>query len=270
MKTLKKILLIAVILVVVLGLAAVVFVGLFFDKIAKTGIEEVAPAITQTAVTVDDVHISVLSGSASISGFIIGNPDPASYKSTNAIFLGKAAVSVVPGSILSDKIVIHSIEIRAPEITLEGNPFAENNLKKLLDNVNAFAGGGPVDTNKPTTTPAEKKAAKKLQVDDFLISGAKVTARISGIEGEPFSIVIPDIHFTSLGTGPDGITAAELTKKILNQVISDSIKVVGERAKDLVGKTAGNLLKGATDTAGKSVGGGADTLKKGIGNLFGK
>ena len=39
---------------------------------------------------------------------------------------------------------------------------------------------------------------------------------------------------------------------------------------DLVGKNAGNLLKGATDTAGKAAGGGADTLKKGIGNLFGK
>src|SRR5882724_10565965 len=191
MKTLKKTLLIVVILVVVLGIAGVVLVGLFLDKIVQSGIETVAPTITQTAVTVDGVHISALSGSASIMGFVIGNPDPATYKSANAISLGKAAVSVVPGSIMSDKIVVHSIEVRAPEITLEGNPFSENNLKKLLDNVNAFAGGGAVDTNKAAATPAEKKAGKKLQVDDFLISGAKVTARITGLEGEPFSVVIP-------------------------------------------------------------------------------
>jgi len=270
MKTLKKIVLIGIILVVVLGLAAVLVVGLFLDKIVKSGIETVAPPITQTTVTVAGVHLSALSGSASIQGFVIGNPTPANYKSPYAISLGKAAVSVVPGSILKDKIVVHSIEVRAPEITLEGNPFSENNLKQILDNVNAFTGGGAVDTNKAAATPAEKKAGKKLQVDDFLISGAKVTARIPGIEGEPFSVVIPDIHFTNLGTGPDGITAADLTKKVLNDVITGAIKAVGERAKDIMGKTAGNIIKGATDTAGKTVGSNAETLKKSIGNLFGK
>ncbi|HEV2696118.1 MAG TPA: AsmA family protein [Verrucomicrobiae bacterium] len=267
MKALKKILLIAVILVVVLGIAAVVFVGVFFDKIVKKGIEQVAPTITQTTVTVDSVHIGALSGSASINGFAIGNPNPLTYKSTNAISLGKAAVSVVPGSILSDKIVIRSIEVRAPEITLEGNPFGVNNLKQLLDNVNAAAGTVSANTNKPTATPAEKKAAKKLQVDDFLISGAKVTARITGLDGEPFSVVIPDIHFTNLGTGPDGITVADLTQKILNEIITDSLKVVGERAKDLIGKNAGAALQGA---AQKAMGDNGDKLKKGIGNLFGK
>ena len=75
----------------------------------------------------------------------------------------------------------------------------------------------PAPTNAvPSATPAEKKASKNCEVDDFLISGAKVTARITGLGGEPFSVVIPDIHFTNLGTGPDGITtAADLTQKDL-------------------------------------------------------
>lgn len=264
MKTLKKILLIIVILAVVLGIATVILVGVFLDKIVKTGIETVAPTITQTSVTVAGVSISPFSGAAGINGLVVGNPD--GYKSANAISLGKAAVSIVPGSLLSDKIVIHSIEVRAPEITLEGNPFGENNLKKILDNVNAVAGAA-ADTNKPAaTTPAEKKAGKKLEVDDMVISGVKVTARISGIEGEPLSVTIPDIHFTNLGTGPDGITAADLTKKILNEVITSTIKVVGERAKDIMGKTAGNIIQGASGNAGKAVTGGTDALKK----LFGK
>jgi hypothetical protein len=264
MKTLKKILLIAVIVIVVLGIAAVVCAGLFLDKIIKTGIETVAPTITQTAVTVDSVNLSILSGSAGVNGMVIGNPDPAGYKSTNAISLGKAAVSVEPKSILSDKIVIHSIEVRAPEINLEGNPFGENNLKKLLDNVNAYTGAGAVSTNQaPPVTSTEKKAAKKLEVDDFLLSGIKVTARISGLTGEPLSLTIPDIHLTNLGTGADGITAADLTKKVLTEVITGTIKAVGEQ----VGNGAGKLING---TAGKAVGQGANTLKQGIGNLFGK
>ena len=68
MKALKKILLIVVILVVVLGIAAVVLAGVFLDKIVKTGVETVAPTITQTTVTLDSVHISLMSGSAAING----------------------------------------------------------------------------------------------------------------------------------------------------------------------------------------------------------
>jgi len=263
MKKIKKILLIAVIVVVVLGIAAVVFVGLFLDKIVKTGIETVAPTITQTTVTVDSVNISALSGSAGINGMIIGNPDPTSYKSTNAISLGKAAVSVEPKSLLSDKIIIHSVEIRAAEINFEGNPFGANNLKALLNNVNAIA-SGPAATNQTVTTPSgATKPAKKLEVDDFLLSGVKVTARISGLTGEPLSLTIPDIHLTNLGTGTGGITAADLTQKVLSQVITGTIKAVAAS----VGNTAGSLMNGA---AGKAVGQGASGLKQSIGNLFGK
>jgi len=264
MKTLKKIIIIVVLLVVVLGIAAVVFVGVFFDDIAKKGIETVAPTITQTPVTVSSVHLGVFSGSASINGFIIGNPS--GYTSSNAISLGKAAISLEPKSLFADKIVIHSIEVRAPEITFDGNPLGANNLQKILDNVSGTPNTNTV-VNSPETT---KKAAKKLQVDDFLISGAKVTAHITGLEGEPFSIVIPDIHFTNLGTGPDGITAAELTQKVIKEISADSLNAVVDHAKSMLGKNAGNLLKGATDSANKALGGNADKVKQGLGNLLGK
>ena len=260
MKKIKKILLIVVILVVVLGIAGVIVAGLCLDKILKTGIETVAPTITQTTVTVDGVNLSLLSGSAAIKGLVVGNPD--GYKTTNAISIGKAAVSVTPGSLLADKLVVRSIEIIAPQITFEGNPFGDNNLQKILNNVS-----GPPQTNAPATA---KKAGKKLEVDDFVISGAKITAHVVGLEGEPFTVVIPDIHFTSLGTGPDGITAADLTKKVLTEITSASLKIVTERATALMGKTANNLMKGATDTADKAVNKGTYQFKKGIGNLLGK
>jgi uncharacterized protein involved in outer membrane biogenesis len=268
MKMLKKIILIVVILAVVLGIVAVILAGVFLDKIVKAGIETAAPAITKTTVTLDNVNISALSGSAGINGLVVGNPE--GYKSPSAISLGKASVSVVPKSLLGDKVIIRSVEIRAPEITLEGNPFGKNNLQSILDNVNAMASAA--EPNKPTAakTPTEKKTSKKLQVDDFLISGAKVTARIPGMEGEPFSVVIPDIHFSNLGTGPEGITALELTQKVIEQISAESIKSVGDRAKQLAGATANNLIKGASDNAGKAVNDGADKLKKGLGNLLGK
>jgi hypothetical protein len=76
-------------------------------------------------------------------------------------------------------------------------------------------------------------------------------------------VSIPDIHFTALGTGPEGITAAELTKKVLSQVNAETLKAVEKAVADL-GKQATEIIKGAAgsntfDKATKSIG---DLLKK--------
>jgi hypothetical protein len=270
MKKIKKILLISFILLFALGLVAVVLAGIFLDKIVKTGIETVAPGITQTTVTLDAVHISALTGSVGVHGLIVGNPE--GYQTPQSISIGHATVSVAPGSLLADKIIIRSLEVQAPEITFEGNPFGDNNLKKIMANVDSGAAAtdqAVANAPAPTGKPAKSKgAAKKLEVDEFLISGIKINARLSGIShipglaGRTFTVPIPDIHFTQLGTGPDGITAADLTRKVLQQVLTETIKAVGDYAKNLAGDATGGLLKGASSSM--------DTVKKSLGGLFGK
>lgn len=274
----KKILLWGGLALLLLLVAGVIAVGMSLGKIVKTGIETVGPKITQTSFKVDSVNLSPLSGAAGINGFVLGNPD--GFKSAQAISLGKAAVSIVPGSILSDKIIIHSVEVRDAEITFEGNPFGANNLKQIMDNVNALAGGGAASTNTPAAnTPAASganKPAKKLEVDDFLISGAKVHASITGIPGigvKEITVPIPDIHFSDLGKGNDGITAGELVQKILGEVTTDTVKAlassVSDLGKNLTGAATG-ILSGAVGNGTNAVGAGVDTLKKGLGGLFGK
>lgn len=244
----------------------VVVVGFFLGGIVKTGMETVGPKITQTTLTVDSVSVS-LSGSAGVNNLVLGNP--AGYQTASAIRVGKASVSLAPMSILSDKIVIRSVEVRAPEITFEGNPFGENNLKKIMDNVTAVAGGSTkADPNAPAKTGASGPA-KKIEVDDFRIVGAKVHVSLTGMGGKQLDLVLPEIHLTDLGKGPEGITAADLTKVLLGRITTDTIKAVGTAVTDL-GKEVGNLGKNlgqdATKTATQSV----DKLKKGIGGLFGK
>ena len=94
MKKLKKLILILVILVVVFIIAAVATVAFCLDGIVKSGITTVAPKITQTTVTLDGVHISLLAGSVTLKNFVIGNPE--GYKSPNAISVGKVAIAVPP------------------------------------------------------------------------------------------------------------------------------------------------------------------------------
>ncbi len=242
----KKILLGIGIGLVVVVLVVVIIVGFFLGDVVKVGMETVGPKVTQTSLTVSSVHVGIFTGSAGVNGLVLGNPDQYKSKAPNAISVGKTAVSVAPFSVLSDKIVVKSVEVREPEITFVGNPLGANNLKAIMDNVNAFTGTAAPATN-ATAQPGAKKPAKKLEVDDFLISGGKVN-----FEGA--ILPLPDIHFTNLGTGPEGITAGDLTKKVLGEITTATLKAVA----------------GSVGNAGKALGGEANKLGKSFGGLFGK
>jgi hypothetical protein len=156
--------------------------------------------------------------------------------------------------------------VEAPEITFEsaGLNIKANNLSKILDNVNAATG---TTTNQPgAKTPGTKTegAARKLQVDDFLISGARLHVSSTVLGGREVSVLLPDIHFSNLGQGPEGITAAELTEKVLREVT-----VVAIQAAE---KAIADAAKGISDTI-KDVRKGSNTLEKGtkgVENLLNK
>lgn len=268
----KKIILGLGIGILVLLVVAILLVGVFLGGIVKVGMETIGPKITQTSLTVSSVNISLLSGSAGVNGLVLGNPD--GYKAPQAISVGKASVSLAPGSLLSDKIVIRSIEVRDAEITFEGNPFGANNLTKIMANVNSLTpAADQAATNTPAAAaPGAKKPAKKLEVDDFVISGAKVHASLSGIPGlskQEISLPLPDIHLTDLGKGTDGITAADLTQKVLSAITTGTISALASSVTDL-GKNLTGAAADAAQSAGKAAGAGVDSVKKGLGGLFGK
>ncbi len=255
----KKILVRVGIALVVLVVFSVLAVHFFLDGAVKTGIETVGPKLTKTTVKLDGVHISLLTGAGKINGLIVGNPDP--YKTPHAISVGTAVMVLQPGSLLSDKLIIRLINVESPEITFEGG-LSGNNLSKILANLNETS-SGPGGTNVAGATPKEeKKANKKLEVDDFTITGAKLTANITDLGGKTLSITLPTIHLSNLGTGPEGITVTELTKQVLSAIEKESLKAVGNSATD-IGKAAENLTKGL----GKNSGGAVSNV---IGNLFKK
>ena len=122
----------------------------------------------------------------------------------------------------------------------------------------------PTATGGPSTNKASGPG-KKLQVDDFVLTGARVNVSVKGTGGAAAPIILPDIHLSNLGQGPEGITPGELTKKIISEVTTEvakaSVKVVADISKGAV-KAAGDVGKGATDAAGKAVKGVTDLFKK--------
>ncbi len=244
----KKILCIGGIGLIVLIIIAAIVAVLCLDGIVKMGVETLGPKITGVAITLDSVHIGLLTGSAKVKGLVVGNP--AGFKAPSSISVGLAEVGVNPFSVLSDKIVVHSVHVIAPQITFEGNPLTgNNNFSKILDNLNAASKSSATATNQ--TAAAAGKPAKKLEVDDFLISDAQV--HFNGL-----TLPLPPVHLTNLGTGADGITATDLSKRVFSELTGAIIKTVASSATDL-GKGAG---KGAVE--------GVNKIKSGLGSLFGK
>jgi uncharacterized protein involved in outer membrane biogenesis len=265
MKKTNKIFRGVVVVLLALIVAAVITAGFFLDDIVKKSVETAGPKITQTSVTLNAVHLSLFVGSASVKQLVLGNP--AGYKSPFAISVGTADIGVNPLSIISDKIVIRSVHVEAPEITFEGNPLSKNNLGDIMDNVDhAAKNPTPPAAGTNTVAIAPNKPGKKIEVDDLMITNAQVHATLTGVgnfsTGE-LTLTLPPIHLTDLGKGGDGLTAAELTRAIFNAITSSTIKAVADAGWD-------KNLKNFGGTAGKTAGEGIDQLKKGVGGLLGK
>ena len=234
----KKLIIRLLIALVVVVILAVVAAGLFLDGAIKKGVETFGPKLTKVDIKLESVKLSLFSGAGTIKGLVVGNPE--GYKTPTAISVGTATLALKPGSLLSDKIVIKSINVQGPEITYETD-LKHNNLNKILANVQAATGGGGQEPAKPTEPaqpkepgqPKAAKPAKKLEVDEFIISGGKIHVSVTSLGGQAATIPLPEIHLPTLGTGPEGITAAELTKKVLEAIENGAAQAASGAVADI-------------------------------------
>jgi hypothetical protein len=257
MKKLFIRLLIALVVVVIL---AVLSVGLFLDGAIKRWVETFGPRMTKVDIKLQSVGLSLFSGSGTFKGLVVGNPE--GFKTPSAISVGETTLALKPGSLLSDKIVIKTINVQAPEIMFETD-LRQNNLSKILSNLREATRGGRQEPAKPQepSQPKEAKPARKLQVDKFDITGGRVHVSATGLVQGSATISLPDIHLQDLGAGPDGITAAELTKLVLEEIEKKAAQAssgaVADIAKGAVylTKDPGSLRTNAVDAVTKGVGG---------------
>ncbi len=176
--------------------------------------------------------------------------------------MGNTSVAIKPASLLSDKIVVQSVKVEAPEITFEtGLNVKENNLSKIIANMEEATGAGG---EKPAAQPKEKggEGGKKLQVDEFIISGAKLHVTVNVMGGKSVSLSMPEIQLKDLGKGPDGITAPELTKLVLQAVEKQAVQLAATAIAD--------MGKGAVYLGNEGTSNSVNKVTKGLGDLFKK
>jgi uncharacterized protein involved in outer membrane biogenesis len=261
----KKIVIRLLIALVLVAILAAVAVGLFLDEAIKSGVETIGPRLTKVDIKLASVSLSLLSGSGSIKGLVVGNPE--GYKTPSAINIGLASLSLKPTSLLADKIVVKSIKVQGPQITFETD-LRRNNLSKILENVQETTGGGakqPAPPQEPSQ-PQEAKPAQKLQVDDFLISGGKIHVSVTTLGGKTATVPLPDIHLQNLGTGPEGITPAELAKQVLQAIQKGASEAAAGAVADL-GRGALYISKDVANPASSNA---VQSVTESLGGLFKK
>ena len=279
MKRFKRvmIILVSVILVLLAGLV------LFLDSIVKTAVNKVAPQLMGVPVSLTNADFSLLRGEVKLEGLVIGNPE--GFKTPYAMKLGKLEVDIKTSSLFSKKIVIRKVHVIGPEITYERG-LTDSNLSALLKQLEGET--RPAEGNEPEAEK-EKKAGKKVQIDDFLLDDAKVNLSITGLGGNALPVPLPAIHLTDIGKAEGGATVVEVIRLILSAVVSSvtdvvagSIKLIGkgvaatgDLALDGVEKAGEIGMKGVEavgDTAKKGaevIAGGAGKIVDGVGSLLG-
>ena len=250
---------------VVLLVIAVVAISLSLGSIIKKGVETFGPKATKVDVKLGGVNLSLLSGKAGLSDLFVGNPE--GFKAPALLKAGEVSVAVQPMSVLSDKVIVRSVVVKAPEITIEGSlAGGKLNLNKLQANIDEFVKNElGVTAGDKKSAPADKKAGKKLQVDEFEFSGGKINLALTELGGRSATIPLPTVKLSQLGQGPEGITPGELAQKVTKELLVSTTKAIEGNMKELLKNVAG-AAKEVTKDAAKSV----KDVTKGVTDLFKK
>ena len=240
------------ILVLVILLIAAFF---FINSIVKQSINTGAPKLLGVNTHVDMVNIKPFSGIIHFKNLTLANPE--GYSKDKCLFaVNEFYVSINMASIFSDTIKIHKILINAPGCTYEVKNGASN-IDALIAKINK---GKPAQQQKKADPqaaqqPQEKKAGKKVIIDEISINDTKLAYSSTVTAGQFLTIPIVSITLKDIGKKNGGETLGEALTEIMNALLNSATSAISGLG-DLVGSTA----KGATDAAKAS----SDALDAGV------
>lgn len=212
---------------IALLLVFVVVLYVMLGSIVKSGAESVGPRITGTTVNLADASVNPLTGNATISGFVVGNPKE--YKSPFAVRVENANITVDPGTLFDNPIVIEEFVITNAEINYE-LAMLKSNVGVILENIEESIGKSESET--------------KVIIRHFLLEGTKVH-----LPNAEQTIDLQKVELKGIGEKTGGQTIAETSKQIAVPVIEATVRAVAENqgTLDRLKERGGNMLEGVKD-----------------------
>ncbi|MGH7150528.1 MAG: hypothetical protein ACREIU_07515 [Planctomycetota bacterium] len=198
-------------LLLLLGLPVLllILVALGGGSMVRAGLERGTAAATGLPAEVGSASLNLFAGRVGVRGFRLGNPP--GFRSESAFAVGRVSVDASLASLLTDTVVVESIEVVEPELTIEVSATGTN-VGEILDR---FEGKGS-----PSGGGSESSGGKKLRVAEVRIRGAKVRIAASGLAAVQTTIPLGDLTLRELGSGAKGgeSTLAELLARVLGSL----------------------------------------------------
>jgi hypothetical protein len=226
-----KKLIVALSVVVGLGLLLVIVVGLALGSIVRNSVNRIGPQITRTPVVLEDAQLSPFSGSGTLRGLFVGNPE--GWSGEKAFSLGEVRFQVQPRSLLSETIIIDELIVQRPEFVYEQRLTGGSNIRDLLENIRRVIGTRAERPDDPTEPPRK-----------FIIHRLRLTDGVAhvGLGPAAVDVPLPELSYDELGVAEGGLTAAELAQVVLGDVLGRVISVAAASGQIRVPEGAGQIL----------------------------
>jgi len=243
---LRNLLLSLIVLIVLIVL--VVQYGLGF--IVRNGAKTAGPALIGTEIVIENAHVRPFFGIVDFSTMRVGPPQ--NYKA-DVLKMENFKIILDPKSVLTDTIVIKEITIIGAEVTYELSGI-KSNISAIMDRL---AKAEKEAEKEVAEKPAKAKAAKKVVIEQFLFSGARIRVASSATGGKGLVIPMPNIQLTDIGKRSGGVTGLQAFSQIVTSVstgvlgaVRDAGLAVGKAAIDGTKAVAGAAWEGTKAIAG--------------------
>ncbi|VGO14724.1 hypothetical protein PDESU_03292 [Pontiella desulfatans] len=168
-------------------LLAIVLVLLFWlGPTLKLVVQKIGPTALGTDVRLEKLSINPRKGTIHLAGFTIANPED--FGQSNAVSLASLDIAIDMGSIFTETVVVHRVQINSPHFIYEQSS-ASDNIQEFILSIQEFVGYDPAAPPPPPDPKKEAKAKRKAEKKAQKNKGEE--PRIVVVE----SLVINDVQF---------------------------------------------------------------------------
>jgi len=227
----KKILLVTLLLILVLGGATYWFFD-NLDDFIKNYMVENGSKMTKTEVEVDSVKTDFQKGEISINRLGIENPN--GFSNSEAFEVEKVIISIKKESLTQDIIEIPLVLINNPEIIYEYNG-KKTNFNVLKENIQSYQNNGSnisqekkstkTTENKKVKDTNDKKTPKTFFIKELKIVDLEIKARVSSLKKDFLNKKIPLIVIRDIGSKSQGASPEFVLERVILK-IDDNLETV--------------------------------------------
>lgn len=221
---------------VLLALLIVILIGVLLglrnlDALVEVAIESVGTHVTQTAVTVERVHIDLTDAEGTVYDLAIANPP--GFTQPYIFQVAEVGLQISASSLTDRVLVLPLVVIDGAQLYVEHKGVADTNLQQMLKNIQRGEG----EEAKPTTASPDVR----FMVEELRFTNATLHLLSSELGQRRFDL--QDIYLTDLGDLEEGLAPAQLTRAVLGSIMDQTREQLTRELRSEAGDALRNRLE---------------------------